>query len=133
MTVRTVRTHHANHVDLIERRRRRLDECRLVGAAADNRLTQMDEVDAQPAQHLAGEALDIEHAEQDVSRSDLRLAVLAREPSCPFECALGAIGERQGFTLGRSHIVAHRFDNLVTGGDEVRPLCLLYTSDAADE
>ena len=74
-----------HHLD----RRLVVDERYRTRSARDERVAKLSDVDAEPSEHLTGQAFDVEHAEQNVLGGHLWLLVFAREPACSFERALG--------------------------------------------
>lgn len=94
-----------------------------VGAGGDKGVAEVDDVHVEPAEHLAGQTFDVEHAEQNVAGGHLWPSFFAREPACSFESPLGPGRERQRFAVRRSRVGSYRLDHLVARRWEICTGC----------
>ena len=91
-----------------------------LGLGGDDRLAQSHEVNAEPAHHLAGEAFDVEHAEQHMVGVDLRIAVATCKPAGALERTLRAWRERQLLVVRGFHDLGDDFRHGEAGAGERR-------------
>lgn len=88
--------------------------------SGDQGIVKAVDVDAESSQHLTGQTLDIEHAEENAVGRHLRLSLLARMPARSFEGSLSPGRERQRFGGRCSGANGRYFHHLVTCGGETR-------------
>ena len=115
MTVRAPWPHRLDRRPVVDERNRN------VGASGHTRVAKVDDVHAEPSEHLTGQSFDVEHAEQHVPGGHLWLLFFAREPACSFERPLCPGRERQRFAVWRSSVCSQYFDHLVARSCEIYP------------